>query len=81
MNNTLIETQNLPQPTDGKITTPQPPSAEDKALATKIGLMGGAASPSAARPSTPATSSPWTAPAATSTPAPCRYSPKARTPG
>ena len=44
MNNTLIETQNLPQPTDGKITTPQPPSAEDKALATKIGLMGGAAS-------------------------------------
>ncbi|MDD2987538.1 MAG: PA2169 family four-helix-bundle protein [Zoogloea sp.] len=44
MNNTLIETQNIPQPTDGKITTPQPPSAEDKDVATKIGLVGGAAS-------------------------------------
>lgn len=44
MNETLIETQKLPDPVDGTVTTPQPPRAEDKAAATKIGLVGGAAS-------------------------------------
>jgi hypothetical protein len=40
----MIETQHLPHPVDGKVTTPMAPSADDKSTATKIGLVGGAAS-------------------------------------
>ncbi len=44
MNQRMIETQQLPHPVDGKVTTPMAPSADDKSTATKIGLVGGAAS-------------------------------------
>ena len=41
MNQRMIETQHLPHPVDGKVTTPMAPSADDKSTATKIGLVGG----------------------------------------
>lgn len=44
MNETLIETQNLPRPVNGQVTTPRRPSAKDKSTATHIGVVGGAAS-------------------------------------